>query len=194
MHLMNNDKSLDKQIDAAENQRLRGDRVRQIAKDMKEFEGTDKEKLLAYSSHLSWCLKTFERIYKLQQMTGQAAKKSLYSHGMANGVIGAMATIMEEQGDVPYIKTPEKYENSEQQFTHQAVAEYIYRLEDLLGKIMLMEEAGPEGYGDEENPILAWIMDVMHLQKNSPVQTEKLKAFRKNLNYEIRKRIENKPE
>jgi len=190
----NNKEKLSKAETDIENQRLRGDRVRQISNDMKNFDGTDREKMLKYSEHLSWCLKTFERIYKLQINSAKAANKSAYAHGLANGVIGAMAVIMEEQGDAPYIKPPEKYETTDQEFADQVVVNYVSQLEQALGQIMLMDENGPEGYAEDDNPILSWILDTVKSMEKSPIQTAELKSFRKNLLKQIRTNLETNSE
>lgn len=181
MELHKPGKSLDDMLDESDSKRLRGARINEIKQSLQPSDKSDKEKMLAYSSHLNWCLKTFESVARLQKMTADGAGKSAYAHGMANGVIGAMAVILEEQGKPPYIPAPKKYKKSEADFAADVVKDYVLRLEEHIGKMVLMDENGPEGYSDDDNPIFSWIIDLVDIIEKSPVNSDHLEQQRQDL-------------
>lgn len=171
-------KDINQYIEEKEGNRLRGAKLSQLKKDLQNTELTKEEKAIKYSQHLNWCLSVFENIYKMSTAASAAGvyDRSPMSLGIANGLISAMAVIVEEQSTVPYLKAPKKYRNGEA-IIDEMVEEYLARLERLIGSIIVADEKGPKGY-EGEYPMLAWVTEAVDTISRAPVATDKLVSIR----------------
>lgn len=177
---------LNKYIEKKEGQRLRGERISQIRKDLNNKDLSDKEKMLKYGDHLNWLLKTIERIYKLQQTARLRYMDSMYDHGLANGLILSMAVLVEEQSTPPYLKADGQYKKSEVQFTSEKTEEYMLRLEALLANMVLADDDGPKGY----ESFADWAGQVFRTLQGAPVVTGRLRELRNEFYKQAKQNLE----
>lgn len=141
-------------------QKLRGERLNQIRKDMNNGELSDKEKLLKYSSHLEWFNQKWKALYAAMDFWMNPGKwnKTRYSHGFANGLIAGFAIFVEEQADPPFFKTPEEYEADDSRVISEQAKGFMINLSRQLECIICMGEDGrPKGYSDAESVSQAWL-------------------------------------
>lgn len=178
----------------ADQDRLRGERLNQIRKDMNNGELSDKQKLLKYSSHLEWFTQKWKQLFAAQEFWQHPGKwdKSRYAHGFTNGLIAAMAIFLEEQADPPFRKTPEQYQVDDNKLIEEQAKGFMINMARQLECIICMEADGwPKGYKDSESISEAWLKwrnDTINHLDNAPVDfpeirmmIERIQEFNQNL-------------
>ncbi len=146
--------------DSDDNDRLRGEKLSEIKNDMKNEDMDKKEKLMKYSTHLDWFMSKFKMLDMAHEAMQNPGKydRSLISLGITNGLIMAMAIFLEERGDPPYRKIPEKLNGEAEAFIDEGTKSFIINLVTQLEGIICMGKDGkPNGYGDAEDAGQAWI-------------------------------------
>ena len=164
----------------SDNKKLRGQRVNQIKQDLSDKSMTDRDKVLKYSEHLTWCLKTFERLFKLQESAATPGvwDKNPYAHGVLNGMIMAMAVVVEEQGNIPFQKSPKSYRMENSEWIKDSTYKHIEKLERKIQQIVMGNHKGPKDYQEASVPFQAWMQDALDILSTSPVQTNNMKKIR----------------
>jgi hypothetical protein len=177
---------LDNYLEKKEGKRLRGQRISSIKADLQNDKLSQKEKVLKYSDHLNWALKSLERIYKTQQVASKKYMNSAYDHGIANGLILAMAILVEEQAQPPFLKVEGKYKKSDSQWVSDAIEQHVMHIEALLGNMILADDDGPKGY----DSFADWAGDVIATLTGAPMETPKIKAVRNQIFEQAKKQLE----
>jgi len=139
---------------------IRGKKINEILKDLKDTSLDSKEKLNKYSEHLSWCMDKIRMLFIAQEtmVTNDNYKKSVYSVGLLNGIIMGMAIFVEDDATPPYMKIPEKLKGDDQK---EIVDKMLLRIlttivQQLESVICLTHDGKPKGY-EKFKPQEAWL-------------------------------------
>lgn len=146
-------------IEKEESKKLRGAKLAEIRKFLKEGKSDDedwKDRALKASSHIEWFIQKWEELLRAHDAMNQPGvwDQSQIAHGMSNGFILALAIFLEEKGNPPFHRAPSKYVMDKEELFTESAKGFIIDLVTALESIICLNENGkPKGYdefGDEE--------------------------------------------